>query len=201
MDEEKKSGLIAVIIVLVVFGSIGVIAYKMVNKDKYTYTSPSGEDFKVEKLSIGYSIRSYVGDQPYDIRLRNDPKNLENITIEPDIKNKILSRQTIYFTIDPKENLTSISTIGAMEISNIINRRLGIFNKETLGATTEFANNFTEIANCNNITKIIGVIWLKKGPETNVFSEKECVIVQGTDEWEIVRAADRLAAQILTIMS
>ncbi len=200
MDEEKKSGLIALIIVLILSISIGVIAYKMVNKDKYTYTSPSGEKFKVEKLSMGYSIRSYVGDQPYDIRLRNDPKNLENITIEPNIKNKILSKQTIYFTIDPKENLTSISTIGAIEISNIINRRLGIFNKETLGATTEFANNFTEVVNCNNITKTIGVIWLRRGPETKVFSEKDCVIVQGTDEWEIVRAADRLSAQILTIM-
>lgn len=201
MDEERKTGLIALIIVILIFGSLGIIAYKIINKDKYTYTSPSGEEFNLEKLPIGYSIKTFVKDQPYDIRLRNDPKSLENVTIEPNIKNKILSKQTIYFTIDPKENLTSKSTIAAVEISGVISRRIGIFNKETLGATTEFANKETEIINCNNVTKEIGVIWLKIGLETKVSSENDCIIVQGTNEDELIRAADRLTYQILGIMN
>ncbi len=198
MDEEKKSGLIALIIVLIVFSSLGIIGYKIINKDKYTYTSPAGDKFKVEKLPIGYTIRTYIVDQPYDLRLRNDPKNITNIEIEPNIRDKILDKQTAYFTLKP--NLTSVSVLGALEISNMISRRIGIFNKQTLGATTEFANNATDVITCDDVTDQIAVVWLRIGPETRVFSENDCIIVQGTDEWEIIRAADRLTYQILTIM-
>lgn len=198
MDEEKKSGLIALIIVIVLFGSLGTIAYKIINKDKYTYTSPTGDKFGVKKLPIGWVVRAYINDQPYDLRLRNDPKNVTEIPIEPNIKDKILQRETIFFTLNP--NMTSIPVLGATDIVGIISRRIGVFNKQTLGATTEFANNSTAVITCNDVTDKIGVVWLKTGPETKVFSKNDCIIVQGTDEWEIVRASDRLVYQILTIM-
>lgn len=199
MDEEKKSGLIALIIVIILFGSFGVIAYKTANKDKYTYTSPLGDEFWVQKLPIGYSVLTYINEQPYDLRLRNDPKNVTNIPIEPNIRDKVLSKSTIYFTLKP--DLNSVPVIGATDIAGIISRKLGIFDKQTLGAATEPSNNTSlDVITCSNVTKDIGVVWLRIGPETKVFYENDCVIVQGTDEWEIIRAADRLTYQILTIM-
>jgi hypothetical protein len=38
------------------------------------------------------------------------------------------------------------------------------------------------------------------GDETKIYLEGNCVIVQGTDEWEIVRAADRLTFGLLGVM-
>jgi len=200
MDEEKKSGIVALIIVLVVFIASGIYVYKSLNQGKYTYqSSVTGEEFRVEQMSpVGYAVLAHIKDQPYLFKLRYDPKSVENITITKDIKNNILNKKSIYITVDPKSS--SVPVIGAIEISEIISRKLGIFNKETVGATTEYANNYTAVATCDNVTDEIGVIWLKLGPETRVFSENGCILVQGENEWEIVRAADRLIYQMLTIM-
>jgi len=200
MDEEKKSGIIAVVIVIVVFGIAGIFIYQSVTEGKYAYTSPvTGEEFKVEKIEpVGYAILTHIDNQPYQLKFRYDPKSVENITINTNIKEDLLNKKTVYLTVDP--NLSSIPVLGAVEISGIISRKLGIFNKETIGATTEFANNGTAVITCKDVTPEISVIWLKLGPETKVFSENGCLVVQGENEWEIVRASDRLVYQILTIM-
>ena len=92
------------------------------------------------------------------------------------------------------------SVIAAVEIANIISRKLGIFNIETIGALTGYVNNATPVITCKNITSKANVVWLRIGLETKVFLEKDCIIIQGTTEEEIARAADRLIYEVLTIV-
>lgn len=199
MKESKKSTIIAIVIFLIIFSLTSFLILRVVKKDnpnQYTYNN-----FRVFKNPniVGYTIIGYRGDQPYHFKIRNDPRNTENITLSPEIRNLILQKPTVYFTMNP--NLTSKSVIAALEISQIISRSLGIYNKETIGAiTSPVENNPTIVITCDNVTKTENVILFKIGDETKVYLENNCIIVQGTDEWEIIRAADRLAYHILEVI-
>ncbi len=194
MNEEKKTGVIALIVVLIIIGALGIAFYKIRYRDNYTY-----KDFKVEKTPTGWAVLAFVNEQPYLLNLRHDPKSIEDIEINKNIREQLLSKPTSYITLKP--NLTGKSVIAAVEIANIISRRLGIFNIETIGAITEpIEDNPTPIITCNDITPYQNVIWLRIGKETKVFLENECIIVQGTEEEEITRAADRLIYEVLTIV-
>ena len=188
-----KSTIIALIIVIIILVTASFIIYKIRNRDNYNY-----KDFKVQKTSFGWSVLAFVNDQPYLLNLRYDPKSVENITIDKNVRTQLLSKPTAYLTVNPDMKGTSV--IAAVEIANIISRKLGIFNIETIGALTEYVNNATPIITCNNITQKVNVIWLRTGLETKVFLEKECIIIQGTTEEEIARAADRLIYEVLTIV-
>ena len=198
MDEEKKTGLIAVIIVLVVFGSIGIVAYKMVNKDKYTYTSPSGEEFWVRKLPIGgYALTININNNLHELNFRNDPKSVKDIPIDKGIRDLILDKNVLYVTVDPE--LSVNSTMGVNGLFTSL-RSFDLPNFRVDDGTTKFFRNSTKIITCENVTKTTTVLWLRLGQETKVFSEDGCIIVQGTEEWEIVKATDRLTYQLLTLM-
>ncbi len=154
--------------------------------------------FKTQDI-VGYTIVGYVGNQPYNFKLRNDPINTENITVSGEPRELILSKPTVYLTMEP--NLTSKSVIGALEVANIISRNLGIYNRETIGAiTSPIENNPTPVATCNNITRTENVILFQLGNETKVSVDNSCILVQGINEWEIIRASDRLVYDILELM-
>jgi len=191
--KSDNTTIIAIIIVLLIITSSAFTIYYVRNQDNYTY-----KDFKVEKTPIGWSVLAFVNEQPYLLNLRHDPRSIEDIEIDKNIRKQLLSKPTLYLTVHP--NATGNSVIAAVEIANIISRRLGIFNIETIGALTEYVpNNPTPIITCNHITPNKNVLWLRLGPKTKVFLENECIIVQGTTEEEITRAADRLIYEVLTI--
>ena len=188
-----KSTVIAVIIVIVIIVTASFVIYNIRHRDNYIY-----KDFKVQKTSFGWSVLAFVNEQPYLLNLRYDPKSVENITIDKNVRKQLLSKPTAYLTVNTDMKGTSV--IAAVEIANIISRKLGIFNIETIGALTGYVNNATPVITCNNITPKANVIWLRTGLETKVFLEKECIIIQGTTEEEIARAADRLIYEVLTIV-
>jgi len=196
MDKESKIiGIVALIILI----SVGVGIFFLSNEenpDEYVYNN-----FRIFKNpTIGYTVVAYLDEQPYHLNLRNDPKNTLNITIDSNVRNLILLKPTTYFTIDP--NLNSIPVLGASEMATILGRRLGIYNKEVIGAITiPIANDtVTPIIDCNKVTQQQNVVKLQLGPETKVFLENNgCIIVQGTDGWEIVRASDRLIYHVLEV--
>jgi len=192
--KSDNTTILAIIIVMVLIVSSAFTIYYVRNKEGYTY-----KDFKVEKTPTGWSVLAFVNEQPYLLNLRHDPKSIKDIPIEKNVRKQLLSKPTLYLTVHP--NMTGNTVIAAIEIANIISRRLGIFNIETIGALTEFVpNNPTPIITCNSITQNKNVLWLRTGPETKVFLENECIIVQGTTEEEITKAADRLIYEVLTIV-
>jgi len=199
MNQNKKTTIAAIIVFIIIISITSLLILKVTNKDnpdKYVYNN-----FRVFKNQdfIGYTIIGYLKQQPYYFRIRNDPKKTENITLQGNIRDLILKKPTIYLTMKP--NLTSKTVIAALEISNIISRKLGIFNRETIGAiTSHVPKNPTPVITCKNVNSTANVIHFKLSDETKVYLENNCIIVQGTNEWEIIRAADRLVYHMLQVI-
>lgn len=165
----------------------------MNNPNEYNYNS-----FKIQKTPTGWMTWAYKGEQPYQLQLRHDPRTLENITIDEKIGELVLSKPSLATTVDP--NLTSRAVLGAIDIANILGRRLGLYGIQVIGATTEYANDGTYVINCSDVQENLNVAVLKLGEETKVYLEDECIIVQGETEEDINRAADRLVYHILEVM-
>ena len=155
-------------------------------------------DFKIQKIPTGWATWAYKDDQPYYLQLRHDPKTLEDINIDEEVRDLVLSKNTLIVTVDP--NLTSRSVIGAIEIANVLGRRLGLYNIQVVGAVTKFANEGTVVATCNDVNEAKNVVLLNLGNKTEVYLDNNCIIVEGVTEEDITRSADRLIYEVLEVM-
>ncbi len=189
MKERTLIIIIAVVLALAALSPLVIIK----NQNEYNYNS-----FKLQKSPTGWVTWAYKGEQPYLLQLRHDPKTLENITMDDGIRDLVLSKPALATTVDP--NLTSRAVLGAMDIANILGRRLGLYGIQVIGATTEFANNGTYVIDCSDVQENLNVAVLKLGEETKVYKENECIILQGETEEDITRAADRFIYNILGVM-
>ena len=210
MNEKKRLNIIIYVLIIVL---IVLVVFVVVNRqsglltNKYVYTNPKGEDFtftktKLENITF-HVLTAYVetnkGLNQYTIPFRNNPYDLEDILIEVNIKNKILNKKGIYITLNP--NLRSEAVIAAIEISRVIGTNdYGIFKIPTQSATTIPTNTTFPVINCNDATQDTGVILLGIGNYTRVFSNKECVIVEGDSYENLIKAADKLALHLLNVM-
>jgi hypothetical protein len=199
MNTEKSATifLISIFIILVAVGAFMVLKKNDDNLDEYVYNN-----FRVFKNqdTIGYTIIAYTGDQPYHLQLRNDPKNTENISIDPRVRDLILQKEAIFFTMDPDYN--SIPVLGASGMANIFGRRLGLYDKRVFGAITRETNSSEGniVVDCNNVTSRSNIVKLQIEEKTKVYIDNGCIIVQGSNEWEVVRASDRLIYQALEVI-
>jgi len=188
----KERTLMIIIAILLVLAALSPLVF-MKNKNEYNYN-----DFKLQKTPTGWVTWAYKGDQPYLLQLRHDPKTLENISVDENIMELVLSKQALATTIDP--NLTSRAVIGAIDIANVLGRRLGLYGIQVIGATMEFANNGTYVIDCRDVQENMNVAVLKLGKKTEVYLEDNCIILEGETEEDINRAADRFVYQILGVM-
>ena len=188
----KERTLIIIIAIVLALAALSPLVF-MKNKNEYNYN-----DFKLQKSPTGWVTWAYKGEQPYLLQLRHDPKTLENITVDREIRDLVLSKSALVTTINP--NLTSRAVLGAIDIANVLGRRLGLYGIQVIGATTEFANNGTYVIDCSDVQENMNVALLKLGEETKVYLEKDCVILQGETEEDITRAADRFVYHILEVM-
>ena len=56
------------------------------------------------------------------------------------------------------------------------------------------------IITCDNATAKSTVIWIKKGEKTAIKTQGDCILIEGPNEVEMVKAADRLALYLVGIM-
>jgi hypothetical protein len=201
MNSERK----ITIFILLLMLSLAAVGTLIISKN---YEGDDNEyifnEFRVIKNpTIGYTVVAYKGEQPYTLQLRNDPRNVTDISIDSQIRTLIMLKEAIFFTIDPDFN--SIPVLGASEMANILGRRLGLYDKRVFGAITKEPENSTNSGNiiidCGNVTRKANVVRLQLGDETKVFvKENGCIIVQGKDVWDIVRASDRLIYHVLEVI-
>ena len=170
-------------------------------EDNYQYSNGKTL-FNVTKVSDTETfITLYVGknEQPYAIDMRNDPLSLENITVEGMVNTRIYGDDIVYITINPNANLSAKTTIAALEIDKIIDNPL-LYNISVRSAMTLPNDYGYPVKSCSDGTDTSTVIWLTLGSETTVYTENYCIVVVGTNEDELIRAADRLVYQLLGIM-
>jgi len=170
-------------------------------EDNYQYSN--GESvFNVTKVSETETyITLYVGveEYPYAIALRNDPLSLEDIPVEGTVHTRIYGDEGIYVTVNPLANLSSKVTVAALEIDKIIDNEY-LYNIPVLSAMTLENEDGFPVVSCYDATDAVTVILLTLGSETIVYTDEYCIVIVGTTEDEIIRAADRFLYELLGIM-
>ena len=193
---SSRNIIIAVIVILgliILFFSIRYLYHPETNEDNYMYNG-----FKFTKVSNLWFTEVQINNKLFRISMRYSPRELEHISVEPGTYEKIVSSKKIYFTVPG--NLSSVAVLAITELGRIVGTRYGILNIPSQSALTEASNNGTFVKTCKDAVNGTGVILFKTGNTTAVYSDKNCVIIQGKDDWEIVKAADRVTFGLLGIM-
>jgi hypothetical protein len=210
---SKKKGLdslaIASLVLLFILVAFGVFVLldkpETAVSDNYKYSN--GESiFEVNVINdietyIGLTIDEVNGERAYTIALRNDPLSLEDIPAEGTFHTRVYDDEEIFVTIHPGAGLTGKTTIAALEIDKIIDND-ALYGVPVHSAFTVPLEGDTEtpIRKCSDGTADSTVIWLTLASQTKVYTEGNCIIIAGTDEDELIRAADRFLLTLLGIM-
>lgn len=201
MEIEKKINIIVIILIIIlIIGTLFLIFYQ---KNKYSDIYFTYNGFDIQKMNtpngVFYDIKMFLemSNQPLIISTKHDPRNLENISIKGNFKNPIL-KNNLYISFD--KDTTGKSVIAGMEISKITGNSY-LYNMPTHGAMIEEVENKNiTVKDCNDVDKETGVIWLKLGDKTRIYNQNDCIILEGTNENELIRSADRYILTLLNIM-
>jgi len=197
-DKGSSKNIILVVIIiiglLVLFFSIKYLYHPEIVKESYVYNG-----FKFTKISNLWLTEVQIGNTFFRITTRYSPKEVEHVIFEPDVCRKIINSNQIYFTVPG--NLSSVAVLAITEVGRIVGTRYGILNIPSKSALTWANDNKTLVKTCKDAVNGTGVILFRRGNSTAVYSDKDCIIVQGEDDWDIVKAADRLTFSLLRIMN
>ena len=190
-------------IVLLLIVAIVLISYfKGFGKGYFIYDGKGGK-YRIDLVKFGnmtdYYVHTEANGKQYVYPFRNDPRNLKSIYLEPDVKNKFINKVEVYVTQDA-DKLGTNSLIGKMEFIKILSKynEEGIYGLEVVNTfTTKFEER--PAITCNNVTKNIGVIYLKLGDENKIYSDKDCVIIQGINDDNLLLASEKFAYHLLNL--
>jgi len=132
------------------------------------------------------------------IQFRLDPREAGNISLDEKALMDIVSAKKIYITSDPLGKDLGNVAIAAYQISRII----GLSNIPTVGAYTrdsEPPNPNVPLKTCNDATNTTTVIILEAGDFTGISEKDYCVHISGTNNTEMIKAADKLGMNLLGI--
>ncbi len=197
---------IVVLLVAFVLIGLGFYWFKVLNDRAYYNYEGKGGDYQIGKSKVGnvvfYHISVFFEGKEYIYSFRNHPKDLEDVYLEPDLDNK-LNRpggiRTLYVINDPElVNMTNgRSVIATVAFQQILGGEYGFYGLNVENAYTAFVNNGTEIITCDNVDDNTAVIYVKIGEETKVYSEDDCIIVQGRGQDGIIRAGEKFAYYLI----
>ncbi len=208
-EKDKKTGttvLIAtLVIIIIVIASIflltkfyksddipsGISGYVIYNNFEFYNTS--------NLWTTEIQLRS---DNVHLLQTRFNPYDVEHIPVPENLRDTVAQAEHIYLTVEP--NLTSTTVIGMIEVGRVLGKKYNIFNIPTNGALTYLPesdyDNVTPIVNCADSTPENLVMWFKIGNTTEIYKQDDCFIIQGTDDWEVVKAADMVVFELLDII-
>jgi hypothetical protein len=196
--------LVVLFLILIAFGSFVIFnAPETAVLNNYQYTNGFAV-FDVNKVNdvetyVHITIQDGLTEKPYILGLRYDPLSVEDIPVEGTLHTRIFDDEEVFVTIHPEAGLTSTTTIAALEIDKIIDNK-NLYNIKVSSAFTIPHGDETPVKTCADATSKETVIWLTLADDTIVYTEGNCIVIAGTDEEEIVRAADRFVLTLLGVM-
>lgn len=198
-SEKKHAGRVVLVLFLILV--IGALLLIYVNNRKYEQLAFDFHGFDVVHTADGYRFRIFINEnnEPNFFTLRSDPRTLENVTIGKNIVADLLRKEQIYVVIDPYENLTGLTTMAALEIDKIVENNFLFGIPVNTAFTKPYERVGLEVITCENANATLGVIWLRLGSETQIFSENGCVVMEGEKEEDLMRTADRLILALLKV--
>ncbi|MBI4159040.1 hypothetical protein HY500_02150 [Candidatus Woesearchaeota archaeon] len=215
MDEkqQKRAGILIIILIglLVVFAVF--VSFFQDNwgflTGKHVYESPSGEKFifienRVNNNLVLYELQLFTSkvrgvEHVYQIPLRNLPKEVTFVSFEEGIQKKVLNSRGVFITLDPK--LNAQASLGAIEIAGVIGTAdFGVFKIPTQGAFTEKTDVDYPVKTCEQAKDGIAVILLKLENENKVYSQGDCVVVEGDSYDNLIKSSERLIFGLFDIL-
>jgi len=126
------------------------------------------------------------------------PSDVDNITMNPAIKEKLLNTLMIYITFDP-DNHPKYIDLARFSLSKAFQEK-GIYVENCI--TKENKDYFLPVVDCKNATKHVPVIKfeLSENNETNLILDGNCIIAKAKDDTDIIKLKDRLLYSILNIV-
>lgn len=178
--------------------------------DHYNYNG-----YAFIKIDNFWFTRIQRGEQPYDIPFYFDPNNLSDIKLENNsirVLSKMIAKapkayDTVFLSVQP--NMSSMAAIAAIEIGRMVGNRYNLLNYSTKSALTaplEGQEDFP-VRNCSNAFNRTAVIEFQISDKTEITSAigpnglLDCIIIQGPNEKELIRAADKLSYVLLGIIN
>ncbi len=122
----------------------------------------------------------------------------ENISITPYI---FYNTKTIYITTEP--DYPAAVVLSGVEIAKILAIIAKTYTRQIIidPATTKPVNNsIYPVITCNDLNVTTKVVYLKLGNSTGIYNKKGCVVVQGTDATQLLKASEKLAFELLGIL-
>ena len=129
---------------------------------------------------------------PSEVEQIPSMKNSRNDTVTPEL---FINAKKVYITVDPDYPASTI--LGGVEIAKILAQ---VYGKEVKAAVTRKGTTDAEVVTCDDIQENVRIISLRLGNSTKIFSEKGCIVVQGTNTVELLKASERLTFEMLKMI-
>lgn len=214
VNKRKFEVLVAWIIVLAVI--VSFIILKVRTADTFTYEGKKGIfKFDIEQIGSVTFFRPHVlyKGKEYIYAFRNKPQDLEDISLEEGIANK-LNRlgglKDLYITKDV--NLSSqiqgsVSIVVAPMISILGRSDFGIYKARVTSAYTSHhaGEPVAPIVDCTTVNlnekvnKTSGVILVRLGEDNRIYSDGDCVIVEGKDTDGLIKSGEKFGYHLIGV--
>ncbi|MBN1501990.1 hypothetical protein JW930_00465 [Candidatus Woesearchaeota archaeon] len=202
IEKELKRDYILIISALIILAVLAVfiISIKYFQKDSNPLPATDKRTYNgfvfVEKAGFWHTEINF-NNIPYELMFYYPPDETLNITTRRGLPNVFMNAKRIYISLDPK--LSNEAVVAGVEMAKIMGN---LFSKEVKTALTEeIEGSLYPKITCQNMSNSVSVIMLQAGNTTSITHEAGCVIIEGTSERELIRAADRLTFEILKIIS
>lgn len=181
-----RNGLVWAIILLVVFLGSFYISAKI--WEPTPFKTVKYGPFEFVKAGGFWNTDWTKGGDVYHLRLRHNPKEVENVTIDG-VFDPAFNRPDIYITFNPTEgNFTTLS-LAAAELSINMVQALGAHPIAACIKNETDACSSRPIVNCGDANR--SVIFLSDEGDARIAARGECLILKGAD-LQIMRSVDRL---------
>ena len=195
---ERQFTIILIIMgILLLSLFVGIMYYK--KSYEKAFFSYNGFDFK--RVKNGYEMSIYINEQktPNVISLRSDPRDLEDIPLDP-LVYLLPKKEQIFATINPYDNLTGVTAMAVLELDKIIDNPFLYRIPLNASFTEPYEGKGIGVKTCKDADEKTAVLWLRLEDQTRVYEDNGCLIVAGVKEDDLIRAADRILYTILGIM-
>jgi len=188
---ERQIAILFVVLVLVL-GSFLLIYTLAKPKPYFKYQNMTVWKVQLEGsrmffYSIPLSIMAGNMNYQENVVLRNDPRTIENISLNLN-KNLFLATRMI-ITMEPEVKATAL--VAANELQKFSDN----MKIPASVAFTDSAGREVAVANCSDATEDKRVILFRLTNETKVYSEQNCIIVEASDYDNLIKASDKLVVE------
>jgi len=203
-ENTGKKITIFLVILLILLVAFFFIMYEWVKKESLIYTGANEEKYEFQKRILGgnttfYYIYLTANGKRYSYPFRYYPGELEEIPLDVNIKNDLFTKKLIYATqnIETTNKTQQQSFLGIMEVVRILGRaEEGIYGLAVKSAFIEDHNNNT-LASCDNVNQDVGVMYFKLGEENKIYTDNNCVIIEGKDTEGLMKSSEKFAYHLL----